>query len=377
MANVHTRQLYIFLFLVFSIDISYGIITVAIPLYLTSLSISPADFGLIIGVASIGSILIKIPLGMLSDKVGKKQLILLGFIILLASDVLFPFYSDRMSVLRVFQGLALSLIWVPLTALFMETFRETGKIAYFTGAYMIGFLTGSLLGGLLPQYAGYRFTFLLSAGIMILCTLILSLISDPKAVIKKTYMVDKSDLAQMINAWLLGTSNIAALTIFLSFMPLFAYNQLHSSSGEIGVLIFLEGLAFVILAMPVGKIAGWSGNFKLLLACNAAMVIVFSLFYFSYSLLELAFASMMFGAISAVMLPLSTSMAGESMSDKGKAMGIFQTSYDIGSFIGPAIAGVTASAFSVRHVFFAIIPIVLLSFVLIFITRLQQNRTLP
>jgi len=103
--------------------------------------------------------------------------------------------------------------------------------------------------------------------------------------------------------------------------------------------------------VPVGRLAGGRGNLKLLLAGNAATLIVFPMFYFSYNLIELALVSVMFGAISAVVLPISMSMAGESMSDKGKAMGIYQTCYDIGSFIGPFMAGITAAAFSVRHAF--------------------------
>ncbi|MFB3764764.1 MAG: MFS transporter [Methanotrichaceae archaeon] len=366
--NIHARQLLIFILLAFLIDVSYGTITVAIPLYLASLNKSAIDFGLIVGVASIGSLLIKIPLGILSDKIGKKFLIFLGFVILLISNVLFPIYLDGLAVLRIFQGLALSLIWVPFTVLFIDTFRDASKIAYYTGAYMTGSLAGSLLGGLLPQYMGYQFTFSFSAGILILCTPMLFLISESKTTKDKARIENRSNPVQMIYAWLLGTANIAAGMIFLSFMPLFAYTQLHSSSSEIGMLIFLEGLVYALLAVPAGRMIGRSENLKLLLAGNAAILIVFSMFYFSYNLAELAIVSVMFGAISAVVLPISMSMASESMSDKGKAMGIYQTCYDIGCFIGPSLAGMTAAAFSIRHAFFAIVPIIVLSFILILIT---------
>ncbi|HWQ18547.1 MAG TPA: MFS transporter, partial [Methanotrichaceae archaeon] len=134
--------------------------------------------------------------------------------------------------------------------------------------------------------------------------------------------------------------------------------------------------ASILLAVPVGKIPGGSRNFKLLLVGNAATLIVFTMFYFSGNLIELAFVSMMFGAISAVVLPLSTSMASESMSAKGKAMGIFQTSYDAGGFFGPVIAGAIAD-YSIQHVFFAITPIVRMSFVLIFIiSRISRSKSL-
>lgn len=376
MASVHTRQFYIHLFLAFLIDISVGIITVAIPLYLTTLEISFMEFGLIIGVASIGALLIKIPLGILSDKIGKKPLIYLGFLTLFISNTLFPLYLDGMPILRIAQGLAISLIWVPLTALFMETFRETSKIAYFSGAFMLGFLTGNLLGGLLPQFVGFTSAFLLSAGIILFCVYILSCIDNPEVVIVKTGVGNKSNFSQLINAWLLGVSNIAALTIFLSFIPLFASRQLNYSPGQVGVLIFLEGITYVLLVVPMGRKADEIGKFRLLLMGNAGTLIVFSIFYFSNTFIELAFASMMFGAISALILPSTMSLAGESMSNKGKAMGIFQTSHDIGALIGPALAGAISAVFSVRHAFLAVIPIILLSFVLIFILSRKSKSKL-
>ncbi|PWB49691.1 MAG: hypothetical protein C3F06_14075 [Candidatus Methanoperedenaceae archaeon] len=375
-ASVHTRQFRIHLFLAFLIDISVGIITVAIPLHLTTLDISSMEFGLIIGAASIGALLIKIPLGILSDKIGKKPLIYLGFLILFISNAFFPLYPDTIPYLRIAQGLAISLIWVPLTALFMETFRETGKIAYFSGAFMLGFLTGNLLGGLLPQFVGFTSTFLLSAGIIVLCVYILSCIDNPEVVIVKTDTGNKSNFSQLINAWLLGVSNVAALTIFLSFIPLFASRQLNYSPGQVGLLIFLEGITYVLLVVPMGRKADEIGKFRLLLMGNAGTLVVFSIFYFSNTFIELAFASIMFGSISALILPSTMSLAGESMSNKGKAMGIFQTSHDIGALIGPALAGAISAVFTIRHAFLAVIPIILLSFVLIIILSRKSKSKL-
>lgn len=371
--SVNTQQFYLHLFLAFLIDISVGIIIVAVPLYLTTLDFSALEFGLIIGVASIGALLIKIPLGILSDKVGKKPLIYLGFLILFSSTMVFPLYLSALPVLRVAQGLAIALIWVPITALFVETFRETSKIAWFTGSFMFGFLIGNLLGGSLPQFAGFTFTFMLSAGLMLLCAYILSCIDNPKSAHTRKGMGDKSNLCQLVKIWLLGISNSSALNIFLAFMPLFASRQLNSSPIQIGLLIFIEGITYVLLVVPVGRMADGIGKFRLSALGTGIILIVFSIFYFSGTFIELAFGSMMFGAISAATIPTNMAIAGECMSDKGKAMGMFQTSHDIGALIGPSVAGAVSMFYGIRYAFLAIIPIILLSFVLIIVLSKKSN----
>ncbi len=374
--NANTRQFYIHLFLAFSIDISVGIIIVAVPLYLTTLDFSALEFGLIIGVASIGALLIKIPLGILSDKVGKKLLLYLGFLILFISTLFFPLYLSLLPILRVAQGLAIALIWVPLTALFVETFRETSKIAWFTGAFMLGFLIGNLLGGILPQFVGFTFTFMLSAGLMLLCAYILSCIDNPEPAHTRKSMGGRSNLHQLVNIWLLGISNSSALNIFLAFMPLYASRQLNFSPAQIGLLIFIEGITYVLLVVPIGRMADGIGKFRLSAFGTGIILIIFPIFYFSNTFIELAFASMMFGAISASTTPTNMAIAGECMSDKGKAMGMFQTSHDIGALIGPSVAGAVTVFFSVRYAFLAVIPMIMLSFLMIIVLNMYRNSKL-
>ncbi len=374
--SANTRQFYVHLFLAFLIDISVGVIIVAVPLYLTTLDFSAMEFGLIIGMASIGALLIKIPLGILSDKVGKKPLIYLGFLILFISTFFFSLYLGLLPVLRVAQGLAIALIWVPLTALFVETFRETSKIAYFTGSFMLGFLVGNLLGGILPQFAGFTFTFMLSGGLMLFCAYILSCIDNPEPAHTRKSMGGKSNLHQLVNIWLLGISNSSALNIFFGFLPMFASRQLNYSPAQIGLLIFIEGITYVLLVVPIGRRADGIGKFRLSAFGTGIILIVFLIFYFSDTFVELAFASLMFGAISAATFPTNMALASETMSDKGKAMGIFQTSHDMGALIGPTLAGAASSAFGIRHAFLAIMPIILLSFVLIIVLSRKSNSEL-
>lgn len=373
MKRASNRQFHIHLFLAFLIDVSVGIILVAVPLYLTTLDFSAVKFGLLISAASIGALLIKIPLGMLSDKIGKKPLLYLGFLVMFAGTFFFSLYPDLLPVLRIAQGLALALIWVPFTALFVETFRETDRIASFSGAFMFGLLVGNLLGGILPQFAGFNFTFMLSGGIMLFCAYVLSYIDNPEPAQLKKSTEGKSNLFRLANIWLLGVSNSSALNIFLAFLPLYAARQLNFSPSQIGLLIFLEGITYVLSVVPIGRMADGIGKFRLSASGTGIMLVIFPLFYFSNTFIGLAFASIMFGAITAATMPINIAIAGECMPDKGKAIGTFQTSHDIGALIGPSVAGAVTAFFDVRHAFLGVVPIIILSFFLIFILRNIKN----
>ena len=360
--------------MVFSLGFSSGVLKIAIPLFLAELAISPVEFGLLIGGASIGALIIKIPLGMLSDKLGKKRLMFAGYFLQILSIALFPLFPDWLLLLRAVQGLSMSLIMVPLAALFVEMFRGTAKVAWFNSSLSMGLaVMGPLFGGVLPQLIGFTYTFLFSAFLLLFSVNTMLSIDEPKQHYTSAIVEKKSSRASLISASVLGSANTAAFVIFSSFMPLFAARELNLSSSLIGFMAFLEGITFVLLAIQIGRVADGFGRLKVLLFGSIVTLFVFYIFYISATFMDVVLASIFVGVGAALMVPTSYSLAAESLPEKGKAMGIYQTSNNIGALIGPILAGVLSAAFGIRYAFLSIVPIILVSWAVIALIRYRSK----
>ena len=360
--------------MVFLLGFSSGILKMAIPLFLVELAISQVEFGLLIGGASIGALIIKIPIGVLSDKLGKKRLMFAGYILHILSIALFPLFPKWLLLLRAVQGLSLSLIMVPLAALFVELFRGTAKVAWFNSSLSMGLaVMGPLVGGILSQFIGLTYTFLFSAFLLSFSVYTMLFMDEPKQHNTTAIVEKKSKRASLISASVLGSANTAAFVIFTSFMPLFAARELNLSSSLIGFTAFLEGITFVLLAIQIGKMAEGIGRLKVLLFGSVITILVFYIFYISTAFMEVILASVLVGVSAALMVPTSYSLAAESLPEKGKAMGIYQTSNNIGAIAGPIFAGILSAAFGIRYAFLAIIPIIFISWVVTIVIHFRSK----
>jgi MFS family permease len=346
--------------MVFLLGFSSGIILIATPLFLVELAVSQVDFGLVIGATSIGALIIKIPMGVLSDKIGKKRMLYAGCFMLMISITLFPVFPRWLLLFRVAQGFSMSMIMVPLAALFVEMFRESGKVAWFNSSLSLGAaVIGPLFGGILPQIVGFTYTFLFSAVLLLFSVRVLPHIDEPRMHYSTAVIKKERNVPSLVNASTLGAANTAAFVIFSSFMPLFAAKVLNLSSGLIGFVVFLEGITFVLLAIPVGKMADGFGRLKVLLLGSVITLFEFFIFYISTTFTDLVLASILVGVSAAFVVPTSFSLAADSLPEKGKAMGIYQTSNNVGALIGPGFAGILSAAFGIKYAFLSIIPIIL------------------
>lgn len=369
------NQFKLYLLIVFLIGLSLGINLVAIPLFLIDLKISDLEFGIIIGSSSIGSIFVKLPLGILSDRISKKKLLSIGCLLLSASTILFPYYTSHLLLLRIIQGFSMSMIFIPLAVLFIETFKEA-KTGWYNSSITLGFSTlGPVFGGFLPQIVGYRSTFLFSGVLLLILIQVLQKIEEPvnkniKDIRKERKCTTKKNVPSLINASLFGSANSAAFMVFTSFMPIFMVKILNSNLA--GIIIFLEGITFVIFAVPIVNFANKFGRLKMLLLGSVFMVVSFFFLYLTVSIENMMLVSIFIGISVAIVRSTSFSIAAESMSEKGKAIGIYHTANDVGGIVGPSLAGMLSMSFGIRYAFLSVIPIMFICWLMFTILNIKS-----
>ena len=140
------------------------------------LRITALDFGIAFSMLMIGRFFFQIPLGRLSDFIGRKPLVLVGLVLMAPATILLGEVTSMWQLVaaRLFQGIASACIAAPAFAVAADLSRSGGEgrqMSVITMGFGLGLATGPLLAGLLvvvffelPFFAG---------GIMcLLCALI-------------------------------------------------------------------------------------------------------------------------------------------------------------------------------------------------------------
>lgn len=370
--NKDKNQFVLYLLVMFLISSSLGINLIAIPLYLINLKIPDLEFGIIIGSASVGSILMKLPLGILADKISKKRLLCIGCTLLSISTIIFPFFRSWLLLLRVVQGISMSMVFIALGALFIELFKESNT-GWYNSSISLGFSTiGPMFGGILPGIIGYEKTFLFNGILLLISIKILQEIDEHyKKISRNVDIKDKRNMSSLISVSLFGGANTAAFMIFMSFMPVFVTKVLQSNLT--GFIAFLEGITFAIFAIPIVNFTNKHGRLKFLILGSVCTVIAFFFLYLADNFKNLMLITIFVGISVALVRTTSFSIAAESLPEKGKALGIYQTGNDIGGMIGPSFAGILSGVFGIRYAFLSIIPIMIICWIIFVIFHLKRR----
>ncbi|MEQ8416579.1 MAG: MFS transporter [Imperialibacter sp.] len=397
----------------FMVIMDTSIIGVALPAIQEALNYTPSELSWIFNayVIIFGGVLLLG--GKLSDLHGPKKVFLWGFAVLTAASLLtgLAWSETSMNIGRAMQGLGAALIAPSALSLLMTIFtdpKELAKAFGFWGASAAaGGSAGVFLGGVLTDYASWRWTFYINIpmGIFVMIAGAMLLVSGNRRKGKIDYlgavlvtlatmvlvyslvMVDKNGLLTTHTIGLFATS----LALFIAFvfvqkrvqaplLPLSIFKTPNLSSGNLimalmagawiplwfylnlylqqsmGYTAFFSGLALlpmtiVIMVLMVGvtgKLIAKFGFKKPLIAGLVALTC--SLLWFSQVPVNGNFLSDVLGAslLGALGMSLAyipgtiASISGAKPEESGLASGLVNTTYQVGSAIGLAIAAAIA-----------------------------------
>ena len=128
------------------------------------LSQTALGFGAAFSALTVARLVVQIPVGRLSDRVGRKKLIVAGLLVLAPLTVLFGYVGTTVQLinLRLVQGVATAFIAAPAFALAADLARKGGEgreMSFVTMGFGLGMGVGPLIAGLLGGYMGFEVPF--------------------------------------------------------------------------------------------------------------------------------------------------------------------------------------------------------------------------
>ena len=350
--------------------LSYGmIIPLTYPLA-EKFGLGPTGLGWLIASFSLAQFLATPVIGRLSDRFGRKPLLLLSVLGSAISMVLLALAqaAPMLFLARIFDGITGGNNSVAQAAIADVTPEKDRAKAFgmLGAAFGFGFLFGPAIGGFLGGIS-FALPFWFAAGLAGLAV-ILGLIFFPETLrpgLRRTVKLEQLFHGKQLilalfspalgSLFLLTLLISAAQSSFIVGAQTISFDVLKLTSSQFGLILTVVGLVSVI--MQVGVIRVLLKIFKrqeflLTLALIGSVVTLVALFYFHQNLNWLIFLNIFYTIFASPGMPVISGLISQrtQTADQGLGLGLNQAYMAMGMIIGPLLAGLVAET-GLSHVF--------------------------
>jgi MFS family permease len=348
-------------FAIFSTTISK---TPVLPLFSQAMGADTAIIGLIAVFSPLAGILFSFPIGVLSDHLGRKRLLVASGIIFLSAPFLYLIVRDPVWLIpiRFFHGTATAILGPVISAIIAERFpvRKGEMLGQYSSATLIGRTIAPLVGGAIISYfmfypglIEYRIVYLVAALAAVPVFVMTLLYREEKSVnlnVLPFSVFRESFVTFFSNRRLRGTAFVDMATYFAfgafeTFLPIFLSSR-GITAYETGIIFAAQVLIIAATKPLFGRIADRIDKRiqivagLILLGCAIAIIprgISFPWF--------LAVSSLIGLGMSISTVATSAYVADVARKENiGASMGALSSIMDIGQSAGPLITGIVIMA---------------------------------
>lgn len=362
-----------------------------LPLFASFLGADPSRVGMVAAVSAFTGIVMSIPAGILSDRWGRRRMLLISAVVFATAPFLYRFVTNvwQLALVRLYHGLATA-IFIPVAmALVTDLFhRERGeKIGWFSTATLAGrFMAPLAGGGIIGFYSaapatGYGMVYTVCGVAGVLALLLAAGIPDPvgRRPSREWSETWSAFRAVITSKGIIITSAVEASILFAygtfeTFLPLYAV-QKGLSAYEAGIFLSSQIITLALTKPVMGRFSDRHGRSPQIVAGGIIGALCISGFSFFSTFFPLLVFSIAFGlSLSIVTSATSSFIADMSRQEgRGSAMGLLGSIMDIGHTTGPLAAGLLAGQFGFRAAFIGA-ALVLGTVTLVFRMMIKSGR---
>ncbi len=330
---------------------AYSVAVPVLPDLSARFGASPTVIGLLFASFGVTLVTVSMPMGAISDRIGRKPPIIGGLLALAAASVLFA-YADSLPWLfaaRLVQGASDAVTWVVGFALIADLYRpeERGRVM---GLVMSGtnlaFMGGPTIGGWLYETGGIRLPFLFVATLALIGAAAFAWLDVPDKQSEREAVPIKTVLRVPAVAACVAAVIISSATVSMlePVLPLYLTARLGIGPAKVGYLFGVGAVASTILNPVYGGMVNRVGSRRMMmigLALVAGLLPILSLAT-SYAT-AIGYYVICAAAISFIITPSlaymaeATSSAGAS--SFGVGYGLYNMAWGLGLLGGPALSG--------------------------------------
>ena len=324
-------------------------------------SSTPFLIGMAIGIYGLTQALLQIPFGYLSDRFGRKPILIIGLLIFLIGSVV---AANASNIIFVVIGRALQgggAISAVLMAFLADSISEDNraKANAFVGFQIgVAFMLSLIIGPIITSRIGLSGLFWVIGLLSIIAMLIVLSLEHSKPI--NYYRLSFGAFRETLSRELITLDfSVFSLHLILAsgfiVMPLLIMeNQIVSMIDNWqlylpAVLLSFIGMIPLIIISEKFKKTKYMLLLSIFLLIISQIIFYISNLNFSVFLINLTIFFVAFNTVEAILPSLLSKTA--SASKRGLAMGIFSTSQFLGTFIGGAIGGLIYDIYDLNSVF--------------------------
>ena len=339
------------IFLTFS---GVGLVIPIMPTYLKTFGAAGQALGFIIALMSFAQFIFSPVAGNLSDRHGRKNLIIFGLIVNGLSQIGMGLSTElwMLYLCRFFTGVGSAFIIPPVMAYVADitTKGERGKAMGWIGAAIsLGFMIGPGIGGFLSNVS-LHFPFYFAGGATIVAAIMsFFILPSVKPVVQALASKGDNLFKQMVLSF--KTSYFVLLLVvfvfsfgisnFQSTLTMFLTYKFNYTPSDIAIVMTLGGFVGVIIqGFAIERLFNLFGEMKIILfSLLMAAISLYGLLFVSEFYIILLVATIFATATTLIRPAVNTLISKTAGKEQGYAAGMNNAYMSLGNMIGPALAG--------------------------------------
>lgn len=353
-------------------------------MFLTAHGITSNFIGVIIGAYGVSQLLLRFPVGLMADSVGRHKLfIVIGALSSGLASLIRIFFPNGIGFLiaNLFSGLASSM-WISFMVYYTNCYLDnqqqtaTSRIILFNNfGILLGFITSALLYDRLGMKLICTLSFL--AGLFAFC--LGFMLKEPQ---EKHERVSVKELIKVcINSriWVFAFIALIQQGIQLSTTMSFT-SQILKDLGATGAIIGLASIVYMISAVGFSGFASSKQCIKrgpkFWIPFVLIIITLYCILVPSVNSIPLIFILQILpGMSTGILFSFATSEAMKEVPKKKKstAMGLYQAFYALGMTLFPILTGGVASRFNMQTAYFVLAGIAALGYIFVIYFYISQK----
>jgi len=356
-------------FAIFSTTISKNPV---LPLFAKSLGSDEALIGLIAALSPLAGMLFSFPVGVLSDQLGRKKLLLASGAVFMTAPLFYIFVQDAVYLIpiRFFHGFSTAILGPVVSTIIVERFaKNKGEmLGMYSSATLIGRTIAPLVGGAIigyfaayPGLLKYHLVYLAAFAASIPLFLMVLFYKDKRVASKgvrishfKRSFTSFFSERRMRAAAFVQMSTYFTFGAFETYMPLLMQMK-GLTAYDIGIIFSIQILSIALTQPIFGRLSDKS---------DRRIQIVAGLLLLGCSVAAMPFLSSLAGFVTLSIfaglgMSFSTVATGAYVADiakkeeLGASMGALSSTMDIGHSFGPLVTGIIITSFDYTTGFMA------------------------
>lgn len=378
--KILTRDFILAFFAQLTFTLAIHILIPTLPIYLSRLDSRETEIGVLIGVFTVSSLVLRPFTGKMLLRTPEKKMMMTGALLFGLSSigylVALPFWPFFL--VRVFQGMGYAFFYTASLTLIANISPEAHRgqsLSYFLLAMNISLALGPSLGMFLINRFDFRTLFLVCLGLSLGSFLINIKLGE-----RQVAPLEDSSIASsfLISRKALPASTMGFFFFFIwgaltTFFPLYAIRH-----GVVNPGLFFTTIAIMLISSRVlgARISDLYSSEKIILTCLTILIAPTVMIAFSKTLSMFVLAGLIWGIGHAFFYPaLVVYILDRVGSSRSLAMGTLTGMTDLGIFVGPTVMGMVIQVTSYPIMFLCLSLVA--AFSLAYFLLLVRDRKAP